>query len=164
MTNKVALKILEIEKDKLMSEPESNRDWELITALDIVINALKNEPFLTDALNKAHAEIKEMDDRVEFLKQQIRLWQSTEQHESDCVDEISLERLQEEQPPGEWNYGEDKYGQDGWFCSKCGFFVPWYYQFYKNSDFIRDYKVCPYCESKMITYTGKMEADIETDN
>lgn len=102
MTNKVALKILEIEKDKLMSEPESNRDWELITALDIVINATKNEPFLTDALNKAHAEIKEMDDRIEFLKQQIRLWQSKEQQGGDCEDEISLERLQEEQSQSEW--------------------------------------------------------------
>lgn len=37
----IAKKILEMEKDKLMSEPESNRDWELITALDIAIEALK---------------------------------------------------------------------------------------------------------------------------
>lgn len=57
---------------------------------------------------------------------------------------------------GEWIYGEDKCGQDGWFCSKCGFFVPWYYQYYEeDADFIREYKVCPHCEAKMITYTGE---------
>lgn len=42
MTNEVALKVLKIEKDKLMSEPEDNRDWELITALDIAIEWGRN--------------------------------------------------------------------------------------------------------------------------
>lgn len=57
---------------------------------------------------------------------------------------------------GEWIYGEDDCGQDGWFCSECNFFVPWYYQYYeKDVDFIRDYKVCPHCISEMVTYTGK---------
>lgn len=41
MTHKTAKEILKMEKDKLMSEPESNRDWELITALDIAIEALE---------------------------------------------------------------------------------------------------------------------------
>lgn len=60
-----------------------------------------------------------------------------------------------EQQTGEWLYGEDN-GQDGWFCSKCEFFVPWYYQYYENDvDFIRDYKACPHCLAKMVTYTGK---------
>jgi hypothetical protein len=56
---------------------------------------------------------------------------------------------------GEWVYGEDDCGQDGWFCSKCRFFVPWYYKYYYNSDFIRDYKTCPCCDAKMVSYTGK---------
>ena len=61
-----------------------------------------------------------------------------------------------ERQKGEWIYGEDDCGQDGWFCSKCNFFVPWYYQYYeKDVDFIRDYKVCPHCKAEMITYTGK---------
>lgn len=30
-----------MEKDKLMAEPESNRDWELITALEIAIDELR---------------------------------------------------------------------------------------------------------------------------
>ncbi len=61
-----------------------------------------------------------------------------------------------ERPQGEWIYGEDDCGQDGWFCSECNFFVPWYYQYYeKDVDFIRDYKVCPHCLAEMVTYTGK---------
>ena len=62
----------------------------------------------------------------------------------------------EERPQGEWVYGEDDCGQDGWFCSECNFFVPWYYQYYeKDINFIRDYKVCPHCLAEMIAYTGK---------
>lgn len=62
----------------------------------------------------------------------------------------------DERPHGEWVYGEDECGQDGWFCSECGFFVPWYYQYYENDvDFIREYKACPHCLAEMVTYTGK---------
>jgi hypothetical protein len=67
-----------------------------------------------------------------------------------------------ERPKGEWTYGEDEQGQDGWFCSECDFFVPWYYEFYKNDiNFIRDYKACPHCLAEMITYTGKDHKPIE---
>ena len=62
----------------------------------------------------------------------------------------------EERPQGEWYYGEDECGQDGWFCSECGFFVPWYYTYYENDiNFIREYKVCPHCLAEMVTYIGK---------
>lgn len=55
-----------------------------------------------------------------------------------------------ERPTGEWRYGEDECGQDGWFCSECGFFVPWYYQYYENDiDFIQEYKACPHCLAEM---------------
>lgn len=64
--------------------------------------------------------------------------------------------LQGLRPEGEWVYGEDECGQDGWFCSECGFFVPWYYEYYENDiDFIREYKACPHCLAEMVTYTGK---------
>lgn len=43
MTDKIAKKILKMEKDKLMLEPETDRDWEMITALDIAIEALERE-------------------------------------------------------------------------------------------------------------------------
>lgn len=51
---------------------------------------------------------------------------------------------------GEWIYGE-KDGQDGWYCSECGGFIPWYYDFYglDHSDFIKDFLVCPFCDTKM---------------
>ena len=55
----------------------------------------------------------------------------------------------------EWIYGEDD-GQDGWYCSECRFFIPWYYSYYglDNIDFIKDYHTCPHCSSRMVTYTG----------
>ncbi len=56
---------------------------------------------------------------------------------------------------GKWIYGE-KSGQDGWYCSECGGFIPWYYDFYglDNIDFIEEFKTCPFCDSKMVSYTG----------
>ena len=55
----------------------------------------------------------------------------------------------------EWVYGE-KDGADGWYCSGCGFHIPWYYDYYglKNIDFIRDFHTCPHCDAKMLKYTG----------
>lgn len=55
----------------------------------------------------------------------------------------------------EWVYGE-KDGADGWYCSKCGFHIPWYYDYYglNNIDFIRDFRTCPHCDAKMLKYTG----------
>ena len=41
-----------------------------IEALLMAKKALKNELFLTDALHKAYEEIKEMDKRIEELKQE----------------------------------------------------------------------------------------------
>ena len=67
----------------------------------------------------------------------------------------------EERKKGKWLYGEDDSGQDGWFCSECGFFIPWYYSYcgLNNIDFIRDFHTCPSCDAKMLTYTGKKEGD-----
>lgn len=55
----------------------------------------------------------------------------------------------------EWIYGE-KDGADGWYCSKCGFHVPWYYEYYglNNINFIKDFHTCPHCDAKMLKYTG----------
>ena len=79
-------------------------------------------------------------------------------HSDRCIfiDELMQFATVEERPQGEWQYGEDECGQDGWFCSECGFFVPWYYQYYENDiNFIREYKACPHCLAEMVTYTGK---------
>ena len=61
----------------------------------------------------------------------------------------------EERKTGRWIYGEND-GQDGWYCSECKGFIPWDYDFYglNNIDFIKDFKTCPFCDSKMISCTG----------
>lgn len=51
---------------------------------------------------------------------------------------------------GYWIYGEDELGQDGYSCSECNFFVPWYYKYYEQGlHFIKDYHLCPHCGAKM---------------
>ena len=49
---------------------------------------------------------------------------------------------------GEWIYCEDDEGQDGYRCSECGFFVPWYYG-YEDINFIYKYHICPSCMTRM---------------
>lgn len=67
-----------------------------------------------------------------------------------------LEAAQKEQEAeGKWIYGEDETGVDGWHCSECGFFEPWFYKFTDDIDFIRFYGHCPSCGRKMTSYTGK---------
>ena len=72
----------------------------------------------------------------------------------DAIDELPSA---ETRMKGKWIYGENDC-QDGWFCSVCGFFIPWDYDYYgKDCDFIRDFHVCPHCKAEMVTYTGKKE-------
>ena len=49
---------------------------------------------------------------------------------------------------GEWIYCEDDEGQDGYRCSECGFFVPWYYG-YEDINYIYKYHACPSCMAMM---------------
>ena len=85
----------------------------------------------------------------------------------------AIEQVVKEQPSvkaepvrqtAEWVYGE-KDGADGWYCSKCGFHIPWYYNYYglNNIDFIRDFHTCPHCDAKMLKYTGMEREQNETD-
>lgn len=53
-----------------------------------------------------------------------------------------------------WLYCEDKTGQDGWRCSSCRFFVPWYYNYYESPNFITNYHYCPRCNKQMTSFTG----------
>lgn len=69
--------------------------------------------------------------------------------------EDALELLEEQDSEAKWIYGEDKTGVDGWHCSECGFFEPWFYEFTDDIDFIRFYGFCPNCGRKMTSYTGK---------
>ena len=67
----------------------------------------------------------------------------------------ALELLKEQEAEAEWIYGESKTGVDGWYCSECNFFEPWFYEFTKDIDFIRFYGHCPKCGRIMTSYTGK---------
>lgn len=49
---------------------------------------------------------------------------------------------------GEWIYCEDDEGQDGYRCSECGFFVPWYYG-HEDINYIYKYHACPSCMAMM---------------
>lgn len=67
----------------------------------------------------------------------------------------ALTMLKEQKAEAKWIYREDKTGVDGWHCSECGFFEPWFYEFTDDIDFIRFYGLCPSCGRKMTSYTGK---------
>lgn len=49
---------------------------------------------------------------------------------------------------GDWIYCEDENGQDGYECSECDFFAPWYYS-YEDIEYIKKYHYCPNCGAKM---------------
>ena len=66
-----------------------------------------------------------------------------------------IELLKEHGAEAKWIYGEDKTGVDGWYCSECNFFEPWFYEFTDDIDFIRFYGYCPKCGRRMTSYTGK---------
>lgn len=62
---------------------------------------------------------------------------------------MSLPDMQPGRKTGKWIYGEhDVVMCDGYWCDKCGFFVPWDYQ-HKSIDFINDYHFCPSCGADM---------------
>ena len=67
----------------------------------------------------------------------------------------AMELLKEQETDAKWIYGENETGVDGWFCSECNFFEPWFYDFTDDIDFIRFYVHCPNCGRKMTSYTGK---------
>ena len=57
--------------------------------------------------------------------------------------------IEPEQEDGEWIYGEHDVAMcDGYWCNKCGFFVPWDYR-HKSIDYIKDYHFCPNCGVQM---------------
>jgi rubrerythrin len=79
---------------------------------------------------------------VEILKEMA--FTATETQRRALEDAISA--LSENK--GEWIYGEDENGIDGYHCDKCGFFVPWDYT-HKFINYIEDYNYCPNCGAKM---------------
>ena len=60
----------------------------------------------------------------------------------------NLTSAQTEWKKGNWVYGENEYGIDGYHCDKCGFFVPWDYA-HTFINYIDDYNFCPSCGADM---------------
>ena len=70
-------------------------------------------------------------------------------HKQATVDLLeNLPSAQPERKTGRWIYGESEVGNDGYYCSECGNFVPWIYE-ESAMNFIREYKFCPNCGAKM---------------
>ena len=67
---------------------------------------------------------------------------------SKAVAKIKMLSAQPERKTGRWIYGESEVGNDGYYCSECGNFVPWIYE-ESAMNFIREYKFCPNCGAKM---------------
>ena len=78
--------------------------------------------------------------------------------DTDCAALMSMDALALlKEREAEWIYGEDATGVDGWHCSECHFFEPWFYDYDDDIDFIKRYEHCPKCGRRMISYTGKQE-------
>ena len=78
----------------------------------------------------------------------------TPENHCPILDDV-LSLLKKQEAEAKWIYGEDKTGVDGWYCSECNFFEPWFYEFTEDIDFIRFYRHCPRCGREMTSYTGK---------
>lgn len=69
---------------------------------------------------------------------------------NDCTKYDTLKRMLEElteRKRGEWRYGENDIGLDGYWCTVCGEFVLWDYK--ETIDFIHRYNYCPNCGADM---------------
>ena len=82
-------------------------------------------------------------------------WEEAEEYQRIIDRFMAFASAEPERKTAEWIYGENG-GQDGWYCSKCGLFIPWDYEYYglDNIDFIADFHTCPKCDRKMLKYTG----------
>lgn len=104
MKHNIAKKILNTEKDKLMLEPEANRDWELITALEIAIEA-----------------VNEIDNYGNCVLTMFGDCSYEETGCSDCkIKEKIRKALENERPQGEWILVEHKKNID-LVCPHCGY-------------------------------------------
>ena len=108
---------------------------------------------------RARNFMRTIDDAVAMLKKQDELLHKKQKDIDRLCNEISelkhkFHDISLKKQEAEWIYSEDETGADGWHCSYCGFFEPWFYEFTDDIDFIRVYRHCPGCGRKMTSYTG----------
>ena len=129
------------------------RVMKILEGLPSACNENKQQATVSSDLIDRQDAIDAIHEDADWLAAQGSDWQ-VERMERDKSILMSLPSA-EPRKKGKWIYGE-KSGQDGWYCSECGGFIPWYYDFYglDNIDFIEDFKTCPFCDSKMVSYTG----------
>lgn len=60
----------------------------------------------------------------------------------------SMPTITQPRKKGTWIYGESEVGNDGYYCSQCGNFIPWIYKEF-DIDFIKEFKFCPNCGAMM---------------
>lgn len=60
----------------------------------------------------------------------------------------SMPTITHSRKKGTWIYGESEVGNDGYYCSQCGNFIPWIYKEF-DIDFIKEFKFCPSCGADM---------------
>ena len=159
MTNKTAKEILKIEKDKLMSEPEANRDWELISALDIAIKALEDrlqgEGLISREALKKHKIYSE--ERHEYVVPVYNIDNAPTVNEDILAEDVikAHENIgyekgfrdgyaqcitdKEEKQKGEWitTNLEEEFYDEVFKCSVCGVI-----------DFLSNF--CPNCGARMV--------------
>ena len=96
-------------------------------------------------------------DAEKFAKEILRAWKLWEKKGEDCFlfsDVITPMLVSQptvdvrENEHGEWQYGENAVGQDGYYCSHCGRFVPWEYG-KVGINFIYRFFFCPSCGAEM---------------
>lgn len=94
--------------------------------------------------------MKRIDNALSLLNEQQNEYNYLQKLYCELQDENALMKEQKVGEPkqGEWIYCEDASGQDGYKCSECGFFEPWYYD-RENHNFITEYTYCPSCGKPM---------------
>lgn len=119
MTNKEAIEWLKRIEERYILNGDEGFDKARKEALHMAIEALENNDKLAEDLQNCLEMYKKKKAEVKAL----------------------------EHPHGEWRYGENDIGLDGYWCTVCGGFVLWDYK--GTIDFIHRYNYCPNCGSDM---------------
>ena len=151
MTNEEAIKTLEANYPDACFE-------QLREAVDAAIEALKAQDADSDTISRkatidailavtGNSSVRELYEHVQEHGLSD-MWSGGVNAAIDII--IAVPSVQPERKKGKWIYGESEAGNDGYYCSKCGNFVPWKYDEY-DIDFIKEFLFCNKCGADMRT-------------